>query len=427
MKLKLSCSTDECATARLFSIFWYALALAIALPISAGAAAPRASDLELERAVLLIRHGIRAPLPGESPVLKSADAWPRWGTPPGELTKRGFRGARLLAEYMRTEWIRRGLLQDTQCASQEMIHVRANSLPRTIASGRALLDALSPGCELPLEHRPVGTLDPLFSSIAAGAVEFDPAAALSAVEHSAPSARSLVNSHLREFRMLGRVLGCDRGPAPCDVVKQFDRNTLAAEGTGVRIEGAIRVGAGVAQTLMLQYLEGFPSAEVGWGRVSAREIERLSVLHSLPFALEARPPYLAHRIATPFLRDLADRLRSDHGPRVAAFVGHDSNVSAVASVLSFDFKAPGYARNDPPVGGGLIFELLRSPQSGEHFVRTVYIAQTPAQLRNLTLLSGENEPYQAALEIAACRRVGRALCTLEQFLDLIAIAQDEGI
>lgn len=403
------------------------VALAAILSGSPAVADTTPPALELERVVLLIRHGIRAPLPGESPLIEGADSWPEWQTPAGELTERGYRGARLLADYLRRDWIRLGLLPAAPCPPRNAIYVRANSLPRTIDSGRALLEGLSPGCELPLEHRPVGELDPLFSSIAAGLVQFDPEAALAAVRQSGPTPAALIARHQQEFRMLGQVLGCARGPRPCDIARQFDAGMLTGERTGIRVSGAIKVGAGGAQTLLLQYLEGYPAEKVGWGRAGPREIEQLSALHALPFVLESRPPYLARRIAGPLLSDLATRLRSESAPRIAAFVGHDNHISAVASVLSIDFHAPGYAPNDAPVGGGLVFELLRSPQSGERFVRTVYVAQTPGQLRNLTPLTGDRRPYQAAMVIPACQSDAGKLCRLEQFLPAIASDRSESL
>lgn len=394
--------------------------LAAILNVPPAVAATTTPAFEVERVVLLIRHGIRAPLPGESPLIEGADSWPEWQTSPGELTERGYRGARLLADHLRRQWIRLGLLPGAPCAPGNAIYVRANSLPRTIDSGRALLEGLSPGCELPLEHRPVGELDPLFSSIAADVVQFDPEAALAAVRESGPAPSVLVARHQQEFRRLGQILGCNRGPRPCDIARQFDAGVLTGERTGIRVSGAIKVGAGGAQTLLLQYLEGFPAEKVGWGRAGPREIEQLSALHSLPFVLESRPPYLARRIAGPLLAEFATRLRTESAPRIAAFVGHDNHISAVASVLSLDFHAPGYAPNDAPVGGGLMFELLRSPQSGERFVRIVYVAQTPEQLRNLTPLTGDHKPYQATMVVSACQSDAGKLCRLEQFLAAIA-------
>ncbi|WP_447410573.1 hypothetical protein, partial [Clostridium perfringens] len=65
------------------------------------------------------------------------------------------------------------------------------------------------------------------------------------------------------------------------------------------LTGPIRRYSGTAQVLLLEYLEGLPMAQVGWGRATPAALKRLAVLHAALFDVYARPPYMAARVAGP--------------------------------------------------------------------------------------------------------------------------------
>lgn len=68
---------------------------AIALATFSGAG----SHLQLERVILLYRHGVRTPLPGEIQLDDvSGKAWPAWTQAPGALTPHGAAGVRLMGQ-----------------------------------------------------------------------------------------------------------------------------------------------------------------------------------------------------------------------------------------------------------------------------------------------------------------------------------------
>jgi 4-phytase/acid phosphatase len=71
------------------------------------------------------------------------------------------------------------------------------------------------------------------------------------------------------------------------------------------------------------------------------------------------------------------------GPRLQLLMGHDTNVTAVAAALSVDLMAPGYAINDVPPGGALLFERVRRQRTGAAYVRVSYRTQSPGAQREL--------------------------------------------
>ena len=63
----------------------------------------------------------------------------------------------------------------------------------------------------------------------------------------------------------------------------------------VRFTGPFSIGGTAAQSILLEYVEGRPMSEVGWGRASAEDIALLSEIHAVEFDLLARTPYIARR------------------------------------------------------------------------------------------------------------------------------------
>jgi 4-phytase/acid phosphatase len=164
--------------------------------------------------------------------------------------------------------------------------------------------------------------------------------------------------------------------------------------------------------LLLQYLEGMPIGQVGWGRASAATLRRLGSLHAALFDVFTRPPYMAAHQAAPLGGHLLDTLFSDSAPRLELLMGHDTNVTALAAALRVDLTAPGYATNDIPPGGALLLERLRDGRSGSSFVRVSYRTQSPSALRRLRI-GVSLKP----LRIPGC---ARGLCPADQFRMLLS-------
>lgn len=149
-----------------------------------GTGAPAsAQSAQLERVVVVFRHGVRAPLQGEAAAAHYADQpWPQWSTPASLLTPHGRQGVRLSGEYLRQWLVQQALLPRSGCPATGSMSVWANTDQRTIESGALLADALAPGCGIVAGHREAGSNDPLFRPIEAGTLPFDAAAAVASIQ-----------------------------------------------------------------------------------------------------------------------------------------------------------------------------------------------------------------------------------------------------
>jgi 4-phytase/acid phosphatase len=393
-----------------------ALTALLAVSSGAGAQTPgQGGPLKVERTVMLYRHGIRAPLPGEAAVDAYAHPpWPVWSTPASLLTPHGREAARLMGAYDRQRLSKQGLTAPRGCPAPGRIAIWTNSAQRTIASGEAFAEGFAPGCGLTVGHQPLDTEDPLFHPIEAKAVDFsgaDAAAAITA-ENGGPAA--LVAPYAAKVREMERVLGCDRTQPPCEISAAKTGLAPTAKGDGLVLDGPIAILSGTAQVFMLQYAEGLPLDQVGWGRASPRTLEDVSRLHALLFDVHARPRYMARRIGGPMARRVSEILAAKDAPAVTVFVGHDNNIAALASLIGAHFKMDGYGQDDPPIGGALELQVLVDRQ-GRRFIDAYYEAQTPDQLRRLTSLSLASPPARRELKLA-CRAHGERLCRLDAFL-----------
>lgn len=378
----------------------------LALPVAAQTASPP-KGLTLDRVVVLMRHGVRAPLDGEVPHgTRTAKPWPTWPTPESELTPHGAEALAVEARADRADWIARGLLT-RNCPAPGSIRIWTNSSSRTIASGEAYAKAFAPGCTVPVAHNPPGQVDPLFEPLRARATRFDAQAAVADIDRFTGGMDALVARNRPALRLLDQVLGCGE-PRGCDPAGPA-RLTPSADGHGIDLTGPIRTASGTAQVLLLQYAEGL-SPSVGGLPVDGAVLARLGTVHAALFDVYSRSPYMAAHQSAAFGRHMIAALTAQDGAKVDMLVGHDTNVTALAALLGFDLVAPGYAVNDAAPGGAILIERWHDAR-GRAFVTVRYRTQSPDQIR----------AHAAAVSVKPVRVRGcpaDAPCPLDQFVRL---------
>lgn len=384
----------------------------LAATIVAGLLAPASqarpgTALVTERAVLVMRHGIRAPLADEVPEgTRTRAPWPSWPVAESQVTEHGARALEIVAREDRRLLAARGLLAAVGCPAPGAVRIWSNSSDRTIASGEAYARGFAPDCGLATEHRPVGEADPLFEPLRARATRFNASVAIADIDRDNGGMTALVRRHEADIALLDHVLDCQPSGTAC-LPTQPARILPADDGRSIRLEGPIRAASGVAQVLLLQYLEGMPLARVGWGRADENVLRRIGALHAALFAVFTRPPYMAARQAAVLGGHVLDSLAAQDGARLELLMGHDTNVTALAAALRVSLNAPGYATNDVPPGGALLIERLRDGRSGRSFVRVSYRTQPPSALRALGSVTS-----LTPLRIPGC---GAVLCAPETF------------
>jgi len=368
----------------------------------------------LKLVVVLSRHGVRSPtwtvarLNGYS-----AKPWPTWPAAPGELTDHGYKLLEAFGQYDRAAFAEAGLFASTGCEAAASTYIWADTDQRTLASGHALAGGLSSGCPPQVRSLAAGENDPLFhpptdavpATVAAAALtELQQRLAAQPVAADDPLLRSMQNL----LNGCAATDPCTPNLAPQNTL--FDAATAAVRGKGdhlVDIQGPLPLASTFSEDLLLEYAEGMPAANVGWGHVDEAELRRLIALHSRYFELLHRTPTLARLGSGPMLNTIARTLQQaiegkpvpgalgPAGAKLVFLVGHDTNLAGITALLGAHWSLDGRADDTSP-GTELAFELWQSP-TGDYSVRTVLRQQTLRQMRELQPLTSASPPATANL------------------------------
>jgi 4-phytase/acid phosphatase len=404
--------------------------LMIALLLIAAPAAPaqthatkNQSKDELRFTLILSRHGVRSPLLAASALgVRSSDAWPEWEVPPAILTPHGAMAIRQMGAYMRMDLVRKGLLPADGCPKSKEIYLYADIDQRTIMSTRNTFAWLEPGCDPPPVHvvaAAAGVADPVFSPVP-GTFPPPSDAAVAADQQATlgndPDAYfSLAKNP--ELKELAYVLAPDPAhPAAKPILD--DPRPLAAMST-------------LIENFLLEYTDGKPMAEVGWGRVDRAVLHRLMPLYVKGFDLLTRTPLAARTRGSNLTAHILDTLeqaaqpaQTQPGPavlgafgpadaRLVYLGGHDSDLSYIGSLFGLHWSVDGIGDDTPP-DSQIVFELWQSAQSKQYSVRIFYRAQTLDQLRSGQKLTLADPPAEVSLMPPGCR--GGEICPFAAFV-----------
>jgi 4-phytase / acid phosphatase len=375
---------------------------------------------ELKFVVYLSRHGVRSPTGKAAQYSQYAAApWPMWDVPPGYLTEHGYKLMTLFGGYDRELFAAQGLLTPSGCEDAARITIVSDSGQRTRKTANALTEGLLPGCAVEVHALPEGTADPLFHSLQAGVGHPDHALAKAAITgRVAGDVNNLTQAYHAQLAALDRVLaGC--GHVPTSGQKRtslFDIPAMIAPGDGdqlVEMRGPLNTASTLSEILLLQYAEGMPASDIGWGCMDGTTLRDLIQLHIAAADFTQRTPAIARIQASNLLDHILRAMQQQTtgqpipgapgkpGDRMLLLVGHDTNIVTVAGALGLTWIIDG-RRDDSPPGGALVFELWRAHANGGYFVRMYYTAQTLEQMRNTLTLSLDNPPLRAPVFIPGC-------------------------
>jgi 4-phytase/acid phosphatase len=345
------------------------------------------------------------------------DPWPTWPVPPGHLTLNGAKNVALLGAWDREALVRWGVLPANGCPAEATVDLRSDSDQRTIASADVWAAAALPDCRVTNRHRPEGSDDdPLFATAGASSPAWDPAKANAALASALGSGGvPALETQLRPALSAIDRIFCGGAQSACGVTREPSRIEPATSSKRPKLAGALDRGSTAAQILLLEYADGKPMTEVGWGRASAADVTVVSALHAAEYSAAVRAPYLAAHNSLPIARLMLAALDPDtREPRLTFVSGHDTNVAALGGLLGLHWRAGGIAADDPAPGGAIMLKLVRLA-SGERVVRALYRSQSLDEMRAVAA-PGSAGGGGAPIQIAACgARVRPEGCPLEAF------------
>ena len=379
---------------------------------------------KLEFVAVLSRHGVRSPLWTEAQLnAYSTDPWPKWEVPVGYLTEHGHALMKLMGAFDREYLVKAGLLAPNGCADAARFYFWSDIAQRDIETGKEIAAGMLPGCTVKINAVPEGKTDPLFAAQAAGVGTADPALAAAAIMgRIGGHPQALAETYHLSLDVLQQVLlGCAPG-AKCPpegktvqkiLAEQPSTITPQAAGRLASLNGPIFSAGTISESLLLEYADGKPAQEVGWGRVNKSNLRDILFLQDLGVDLGLRTPYLARAAASNLMSHMLKSMQqavlgkavpgafgkpTDKGLFV---IGHDSDISRFGGMLGVDWLLEGYQPNSRPPGGALVFEIWRDA-AGKRTVQLYIVAQTLDQLRNATPLTLEAPPGRANIFIPGC-------------------------
>ena len=258
-----------------------------ALLVSAAAASDTS---EVKLVIILTRHGVRSPLQANQILGKyAAEPWPVWDVPPGILTPHGRQEMVMMGGYYRDHYTAEGLLSGNGAADAAKAYFHSDNDQRTKESALALASGLLPGAPAPELHlKPAGTADALYRPVTVHPKLPDRSLAVAALNgRIGNDPVAFLEAQRAEFDLLQQVL-FGANPKPAGKVALLDLPVSVQGGAfdhSVGFEGPLHVGMQIVDALELEYAEGLPMAQVGWGRLTSAQLTQLLRLHSLYFGL----------------------------------------------------------------------------------------------------------------------------------------------
>jgi 4-phytase / acid phosphatase len=404
-------------------------------------------DTQLKQVIIFGRHGVRSPvLPNNTLNNFSARPFPVFSVGGVNLTTNGATLETILGIYYRLWLKKEGLLTGNDSADAGFVYFRAEGAPLIIDTAKAFWAGMLSAAGVNVNFYPPQDSDPVFVPVPAGVARLDKRMAIAAVQgRLGGDPQSLASAYAPEFALTRSILfdyPANETPAPAIPAGKIDVTTIPIDVTTgsstVPVDlGGLEVIIGAIDPFVMEYADGLPASEVGWGRLTAGGISQISRLYNLVLDLEFRTPYLARvqssNAASHIVRSLVQAATGNAmtgalgnpSTKVIVLMTANTNVTGLAGLFHLDWILPGYNADECAPGGALVFELRQSQSTGEYIVRISYVTQTMDQLRNRTTLTLATPPARAPLFIPGCSARNATFdCPLANFVRVAKQAID---
>ncbi|WP_081300092.1 histidine-type phosphatase [Gilliamella sp. Choc5-1] len=364
---------------------------------------------QLDKVVILSRHGIRTPLQNTLEFLEQVTPfkWPKWQHPYGYLTTRGGALEVYFGHYL-SQWLETHDIKLSVTAPK--IFVYANSLQRTVATAQFIIAGAYAGYDIAINHKyPIEKMDPIFDP----SLRDDSPELKQAVLHDIEQtnqAESIFKNLAPAYEVLSDILDyrhstlyakhqCPLADIPLKL--HLEKNEEPA------LLGALAIGASAVDAFVLQYYSAFPKEHIAWGRINdLAQWQQIVQLRNQYINLICHTKTLAKHSATPIINTIDNLMQQDN--TVNLLVGHDSTIVSLLGALEFETYQLPKQFESTPIGGKVALQRFRHLSTGEYFFKAEYIYQSFEQLHNGQVLNADNPPqhYQLQLKNAAINNEG---------------------
>lgn len=375
-------------------------------------------NAKLLKVVALARHGVRSPLQHPHELKEwSQKKWPTWPVAPGYLTPRGAELVSYLWSNLREQLSTEGLsaAPDSGCPPVGSVYVHADNEERTRATAVALLEGFAPGCGLtyvyadnegqlvsaetmPSEtENSVNAITSLFKSARPDRL-FHPVHDDICVPSHRDDISTTTQINIKKMEQslrqplarMAKLVGnasdefCTRFRARSGCVAPLlpSRMRISADGEA-HLEGGLGIASSIAEIWLLEAAQ-WPRTNPAWNGLDTATLQSMLPVHTVPFNTVQRSSIIAKAQGSALLSAMVNALASPTSsvPATASlvvFVGHDTSIAHVASLLDLNWKTQSWPDNAVPPGSMLLLSLWE--RDGQKIVTASFVSQSLSVLR----------------------------------------------
>ena len=385
---------------------------------------------QLKEAVVLSRHNIRSPLSDSKSALgrMTPHEWTKWSAGKSELTLRGGVLETQMGQYFRKWAVDMGLIDENHIPTADELNVIANSMQRCIATARYFTSGFMPVGDVVVNHRYTPSkMDPLFNpQLTKVTPEFIALANEQIKAMGGKKGIRGINEAIKpNYELIMDVMDVKDSPmaaASDPYLKAFDNYDTEIvfekfKEPTMKSGSALKELNSASDAFILQYYEQPDSVKAAFGHnLTRKDWEKLAHIKDVYQDVLFTAPVVAVNVARPLIQYMYDELRSPDR-KFTFLVGHDSNLSAVATALGVEeYELPAAIEKKTPIGSKIVVEKFVG-KDGKEYADINIVYQTVEQLKNMSLLDLENPPMVYPLSLSGLEKNADGLYRMEDVAD----------
>ena len=398
-----------------------AMLLAVLLPDLSMAQKQRSQEFkdkyQLKEAVVLSRHNIRSPLSDSKSDLgqMTPHEWNKWTAPKSELTLRGGVLETQMGQYFRKWAEDAGLFPVNHTPDADDVNVIANSMQRCIATAQYFTSGFMPVGGIEVYHRYMPSkMDPLFNPQLTKVTPGFVATAMEQIKAMGgkKGIKGINEAIAPDYAMIIDVMDVDQSPMAknknpkLNALDNYDTEFLWEVYQEPRLKSgsALKELNSASDALILQYYEQPDTLKAAFGhKLTRKDWEKIAHVKDTYQDVLFTAPIVAANVAHPLIQYMYDELRSPDR-KFTFLVGHDSNLSSVATALGVEeYELPNAIEKKTPIGSKIVVEKFMG-KDGKEYADVNIVYQSVEQLRNMELLDLDNPPMIYPLTLEGLQR-----------------------
>ncbi|MDE5913213.1 MAG: histidine-type phosphatase, partial [Muribaculaceae bacterium] len=379
---------------------------------------------------VLSRHNIRSPLSDSKSDLgrMTPHKWHDWSAGKSELTLRGGALETMMGQYFRKWAVDAGLFPENHVPSADDVNVIANSMQRCIATAQYFTSGFMPVGGIEVIHRYTPSqMDPLFNPQLTKVNQEFVATAMKQIEAMGGDKGIVgINESITpDYELIEYVLDVKDSPMAksgdkkLDALKNYQTEIVLEKFQEPKMKSgsALKELNSASDAFILQYYEEPDSVKAGFGKNLTRE-QWAQIAHVKDTYQDVlfTAPIVAVNVARPLIQYMYDELRSP-SRKFTFLVGHDSNLSAVATALGVEeYELPDAIEKKTPIGSKIVIEKFVDAD-GQEWADINIVYQSIDQLRQMQLLDLNNPPMIYPLSLEGLERNADGLYRMADVAD----------